>query len=99
MCTNINFNGDLMPKKANKHYMLFARIGGHLNFALLNENPLTFVYSEKDENGLRFSGKEYSHYESLRAKLRKIGIESYIVEFWKTTKAEYDRLQGSPAIQ
>lgn len=69
--------------------MLFARIGEHLNFALLDENPLTFVYCKKDENGLRFSGKEYNHYQSLSAKLRKMGIESYIAEFRKMTKAEY----------
>jgi hypothetical protein len=82
-------NGDMMVKKEKKYYMLFAKMGGHLKFALLSEDPLTFVYSTNGENGLRFTGKEYNHYESLRAKLRKLDIESNIVEFLETTKAEF----------
>ncbi|WP_048130724.1 hypothetical protein [Methanolacinia petrolearia] len=66
-----------------KYYMLRVWLCGNFSFNLLNEEPLTFVFSKNDENGLRFSGYEYNHYQSLRAKLRKMGIESNIVEFYE----------------
>jgi hypothetical protein len=78
--------------KHTKYYMLFVEVGGHLRFALLNENPLTFVYSEKDENGIRFSGKEYNHYQSVLAKLRKMNIEGNIVEWEDYTQDELLKL-------
>jgi len=75
-----------------KHYILSVKIGEKLSYALLNEDPLTFVYSEKGENALQFSGKEYNHFESLRAKLVRNGIESYIVEIFEIIDDEKFKL-------
>ena len=72
----------VMGKIKTKYYMLRINISSQFNFKLLKEDPLTFVYSENDENGIRFSGKEYNHYESLQAKLRESGIDSSILEYY-----------------
>jgi hypothetical protein len=74
--------------KKEKDFMLFANITGHWNFALLNEDPLTFVYSVKGENGQRFTGKDYNHLQKLRSQLGKMGIESGIYEFFEREKQE-----------